>query len=180
MKTNLQEIDMHKLIKKAILVVVILIVLLSMVVGILTSDFNKIKKFDSSNKSPRAMISSMNKSSKNRYYNTEISIDSSNNMANLGDFTFNIGNEKMLIANISLKYKAYTDSNGWMNGNENIKKEILKKSAILRDAIIDTMIGSYDESSSEQRMKREIQRSVNKKISSGEIEEVYFNKFIFQ
>lgn len=180
MKTNLQKIDLHKLIKKAIAVVVGLIIFLSMIVGVLTSDFNKIKKFDSDDKSARAMISSLNKSSKNRYYNTEISIDSSINMANLGDFTFNVGKEKMLVANISLKYKPYENSNKWMNDNKNIKKEIMKKSAILRDAVIDTMIDNYDVSENRQEMKRYIQKNVNKKLSSGEIEEVYFNKFIFQ
>ncbi len=172
------DFNIQEYLKKAIMVVAILIVILGMIVGVLTSDFKKIKKFDSSEKSPRQLVSSIVNSSK--YYNTRISINKDSNIANLGDFTFNVSNKKMLIANISLKYKSNKQSTKWSDNTEEIQQEIMKKGTILRDAVIDTMIGSYDTNANSKRMKREIKRNINKKLSEGEIEEVYFNKFIFQ
>ena len=149
----LNNIDFHTLLKKAVLVVIVLIGILLTIVGVLTSEFNTIKKFDSGGKSPRELMSrTISKASKQ--YNTQISVDTENNMANLGDFTFNIGKDKKLIANISFKYSANKDTN-WFE-DDDIKNEIMKKNIILRDTIINTMIEHTDISASSKRIKREL------------------------
>jgi flagellar basal body-associated protein FliL len=178
MKIDLKNIDKRDIIKKAIIVVSSLIGLLLMTVGVLTSDFNKIKKFDKKDKSARQLISS--KLQYNQLHKTDIEIDSNNNTANLGDFTFNVGEKNILIANISLKFKSNKNNKQWIGDGDDIEQEIVKKSTILKDAVIDTMIGNQYTSADSQGMKREIKRNINTKLSSGEIEEVYFNKFIFQ
>lgn len=179
MKIDLKNIDKRDIIKKAIIVVSSLIGLLLMTIGVLTSDFNKIKKFNTKDKSPRQLISS--KLQYNQLHKTDIDIDSDNNIANLGDFTFNVGEKNILIANISLKFKSNKKSKEWISSSDDIEQEIAKKGGtILRDAVIDTMIGNYDTTADSQRIKREIKRNINTKLSSGEVEEVYFNKFIFQ
>lgn len=178
MKIDLKNIDKRDIIKKAIIVVGSLIGLLLMTIGVLTSDFNKIKKFDKKDKSARQLISS--KLQYNQMHKTDIEIDSNNNTAHLGDFTFNVGEKNILIANISLKFKSNKNNKQWIGDGDDIEQEIVKKSTILKDAVIDTMIGNQYTSADSQGMKREIKRNINTKLSSGEVEEVYFNKFIFQ
>ena len=167
---------MHNLIKKIIIGVVVLIGVLLLVIGVMRSEFGNIKKFDSGGKSARDMMSNFKPGGNG--YSTSVSIGTSS-IANLGDFTFNISSDKKLIANISIKYK----QNGiasWFSDDEKIKNEIIKKGTILRDAVINTMIGNTDARADSKKMRTELKNSINSELVEGQIEEVYFNKFIIQ
>ena len=98
-------------------------------------------------------------------------------MANLGDFTINIADGKKLIANISLKYKDHKESS-WLSGSAT-EAEILKNGPVLRSAVVSAISGS-NATMHNNKMKKNIKDSLNKYLSNGEIEEVYFNKFIIQ
>ena len=169
----------RKIIKKAILIVVSLIVLLLVILGLQTSKFGDIKKYDSK-KSPRETVSKIIRSSTKSSSGMQVTIES-NNIANLGDFVFNISGDRKLIANISLKYKSKKEDGSWFNNNNNeIEKEILKKSVILRDSTIDTMLGSSISTANSEKMRKTVKETLNKNLSNGEVEEVYFNQFIIQ
>ncbi|MDA7816674.1 flagellar basal body-associated FliL family protein [Sulfurimonas sp.] len=170
MKIEIEKINLHKIIKKAIYIVSALILILLATVGVLTSEFKKIKKFDNDKQSLRSMITSIRKGS-NKHYSTKVSVDPTNQTASLGDFTFNIANEKMLILNISMNY---------VENAGDIQEEIETKGDILRDAVINTMLSKFDVNSNEHAMKREIKRELNSELSEGEVDEIYFNKFIYQ
>jgi len=64
--------------------------------------------------------------------------------------------------------------------DENIENEIIKKSVFLRDAAINTMMGNTRAEANSEKIRRELKRELNKNLRCGEIEEVYFNKFIIQ
>ena len=104
---------------KASIVVASLIGILLLILGIQSSKFGKIKKYDEKGNSPRHMMSGTIGSSRRSSDNMKIKIES-DSVANLGDFTFNISGNRKLIAKISLKYKPNSDA-GWFNGNKNIK-----------------------------------------------------------
>ena len=86
----------------------------------------------------------------------------------------------MLIADISLKYKPVTDDSSWFSSEDNIENELLKKSVILRDTAINTIMGDSIETADSDKMRYLLQDSLNNKLLHGEVEEVYFNKFIIQ
>jgi len=171
------QIDKIKIIKNASLIVLALIVILLLILGIKSSKFGKIKKYDIEDESPREMMSHYRHPS-NKSNGMQVTIRS-NTEANLGDFTFNISGDRKLVANISLKYKPNREDDSWFNNKDSIKKEILKKSVILRDAAINTMLGHSANVDSEQ-MRKALKNTLNKNLSSGKIEEVYFNQFIIQ
>lgn len=172
------QIDKEKIIKNAIIIVLSLIVILLLVLGVLNSEFTKLKKYDVDGKSPResaynrTILSSLSNGMK-------VSLIS-DNRANLGDFVFNISGDKKLIANISIKYKPVKDESSWFSNSDEIKQEILKKGVILRDATIDTMLGYSTASANNEKMREKLKETLNKNLSSCEIEEVYFNEFIIQ
>ncbi|MCF6310727.1 MAG: flagellar basal body-associated FliL family protein [Sulfurimonas sp.] len=168
------QINKRKIIiKNASIVVLLLIILLLMVLGVQNSDFGKIKKYNSKDGSPRDMMTKFINSS-----GMQVTV-ANNNMANLGDFTFNIAGDRKLIANISLKYKSIKDDS-WFSGGDETKKEILNKSAILRDAAINTMLGSSVATANSKKMRKALRNTLNNNLSSAEVEEVYFNEFIIQ
>ena len=98
-------------------------------------------------------------------------------MANLGDFSMNVNGGKILTANISLKYKD-KPSSSFFSSNDT-KAEIIQKGAILRSAVINAIHGSHTTANSD-KIKDEIKHNLNQHLSEGEVEEVYFNKFIIQ
>lgn len=173
---------MHKIIKTLISIVVTLIVLLILAYGVSKSDFTKIKKYDSED-SVRSSISQAPPSSvkraiaKERFYTTKVKIKDGS-MASLGDFTLNISGDRKLTANISLKFKE-NKGNSWMSG-KSVEQEILNKGDVLRSAVINIISNDESATVSNKRMKEELVKSMNKYLSNGEIEEVYFNKFIIQ
>ncbi|MDY0123694.1 flagellar basal body-associated FliL family protein [Sulfurimonas sp.] len=172
------EIDRVKVIKNAIIVVLSLITVLVLILGVLSSDFTKLQKYDVAAKSPResaynrTILSSLSNGMK-------VSI-SSDSKANLGDFVFNISGDKKLIANIAIKYKPVKDENSWFSDSDEIKHEILKKGVILRDATINTLLGYSAANANNEQMREKLKETLNKNLSSCEIEEVYFNQFIIQ
>ncbi len=169
------RINRREILKKASLVVASLIVILLLILGVKSSDFGKIAKYDQQDKSsPRERMSKSSFLSRNGMQVVIVS----DNMANLGDFTFNISGDRKLIANIALKYKA--NDTGWFSSKNDIKKEIIKKSVVLRDAAIDTMLGNSVETANSDTIRTALKNTLNKKLSEGEIEEVYFNQFIIQ
>lgn len=179
MKINFNTTDIRNLVKKMILSIISLIMLLLVIIGIRQSDFTKIKKYDNNDKSPREAIYNPNKITFN-YYTTKVTLNDENSLANLGDFVFNVAEERKLIANISLKYKQKNKIEEWIKSDSDIREEIIKKSVILRDAIINTMIGSTNATINSKKMRNDLKENINKILSSGEIEEVYFNSFILQ
>ncbi|MCK9472819.1 flagellar basal body-associated FliL family protein [Sulfurimonas sp.] len=172
------QIDRVKIIKNAILVIVSIIVILLLVLGVLNSSFNKLKKYDIETKI-----------SKDNFFSRAVSSSLSNSMevtiisateANLGDFVFNISGKEKLIANISIKYKLTNKSSSWLNGNSDAKDEILKKGVILRDATINAMLGYSSANINSEKMRKKIKNILNNNLSNTEVEEVYFNQFIVQ
>jgi len=151
-----------------------IIIILLLALGIQDSDFGNIKKYDSSGKSPREMMTKFINSS-----GMQVSI-TNDEVANLGDFVFNIAGDRKLIANKSLKYKSTVKDNSWFRNKDDIKKEIIKKSVILRDATIHTMLGNPIATANSEKMRKELKDTLNKNLSTGEVIEVYFNKFIIQ
>lgn len=173
------RINRREIIKKASIFILSLIVILLLILGVQTSKFSDIKKYDSQDKSPRDIMAQAKRSSI-RSNGLEVTIKS-DTIANLGDFTFNIADDKKLVANISLKYKANDEDSSWFgDNNDKIKNEILKKSVILRDAAINTMLGSSTADVNSEKMRKTLKETLNKNLSSGEVEEVYFNQFIIQ
>ena len=63
---------------------------------------------------------------------------------------------------------------------EKYKEEILKKSVILRDAAINTMLGNSVATANSKKMRKALKDTLNEQLSDSEIEEVYFNQFIIQ
>ncbi|MCF6340466.1 MAG: flagellar basal body-associated FliL family protein [Sulfurimonas sp.] len=163
-----------QIIKTVSTIVFSIIVLLLLALGVKNSDFGNIKKYDNSGKSPRDMITKSISSS-----GMQVSI-TNDEIANLGDFIFNIAGDRKLIANISLKYKSNTKDNSWFGSKDDIKKEILKKSVILRDSTINTMLGNPIATANSEKMRKELSDTLNKNLSTGKVIEVYFNKFIIQ
>lgn len=184
------QIDKDRLrhiVKQLITGIVVVIFLLLTAIGVISSDFNKIKKFDASDNKNKTEAShkkeAMNAKVKHQFHRAKsmkIELNRDNSIANLGEFTFNISEDKKLIANISIKYKAKKSS--WFSfvNDKNIKEELLKKSVILRDATIDTMIGNANANANSKQMRADLKNNINEVLVEGEIEEVYFNKFIIQ
>ena len=179
MRININKRKLRIFIKKAIFSISLLIMLLLIIIGMKQSDFSNIKKYNKDDKAFKEVDYNPKKLTI-KYYNTKITINEENSLANLGDFVFNVAGDKKLIANISLKFKSYKKDQSWIIGDDSIKNEILFKNAVLRDAIIDTMIGSSNATINNKRMREEIKNSINKKLSKGQIEDVYFNEFILQ
>jgi flagellar basal body-associated protein FliL len=148
------------------------------------SDFNNLKKYDEQDNSlsnVRAEMRSPSKQklkiAKERYYSKMVKVQSST-MANLGDFTMNISGDRKLVTNISLKYKNNEDDS-WLGDNK-AEEEIINKGDVLRSAVINAISGSENVRVSNSRMKKDLVENINKYLSDGEVEEVYFNKFIIQ
>ncbi|QOY53653.1 flagellar basal body-associated FliL family protein [Candidatus Sulfurimonas marisnigri] len=179
MKININAITLRNFVKKTIFAVISLIILLLIIIGVRQSDFTNIKKYDSDDKSPREVVYNPNKITLN-YYTTKVTLNNENSLANLGDFVFNVAGDRKLIANISLKYKSNNTSENWIQSDNNAGEEIVKKSVVLRDAIINTMIGNHNATVNSKKMRNDLKENINKNLSSGEIEEVYFNSFILQ
>ena len=167
-----------KIIKIMLTIILLLIGLLIIIIGIQQSDFSKIKKYDQKSSGGFAGLAASRDSDKTRH-DRSVRIQG-DNMATLGDFNFNIAGDKTLIANITLKYKANEDRASWFESKKDIEAEILKKSILLRDAAINTMIGNDRASIDSKRLRRELKKNINKNLSCGEVEEVYFNKFLIQ
>lgn len=174
----------EKVVKILIGIIATLIVAMLLIYGASKSDFSKIQKYDEKDNSISDVRSRMKgpseqkeKIAKERYYTTKVKIKEGS-MANLGDFTVNISGDRQLITNISLKFKEKT-SNSWLSGGS-VEEEIIVKGDMLRSAVIHTISGSENATVSNNRMKKELVNNINNYLSDGEVEEVYFNRFIIQ
>jgi len=172
--------DIKKIIRLFIVIIVVLLLIAITAYGVLNSNFTKLKKYDEVDKSPREQMNlpsskMKQKIAKERYYTTKVKV-LSKDLASLGDFSLNMADGRILTANISLKYKS--KSEGWFS-SDNAQKEILKKAPVLRNAVINAMHGSRAISNSDD-VKDGIKDGLNSYLSEGEVEDVYFNKFIIQ
>jgi len=165
------------------LILAVLLVLL-IIHGVSTSNFTNLKKYENEDYSISNVRDNMQhplkrkqEFAKERFYTNRVTIKSST-MANLGDFTVNIAGDKKLILNISLKYKN-KDGDKWLVTN-GIKNEILDKGDVLRDAVIHTFSNSNSARATNNKMKKELIKNINAYLSEGEIEDVYFNRFLIQ
>jgi len=174
----------QKAIRILIGIIVTLIVIMLLAYGVSKSDFSNIKKYDEKDNSISDIRSRMKAPSKlkvkiaeEKYYTTKVRIKEGG-MANLGDFTVNISGNRRLTTNISLKFKE-KKGNSWLSGNS-VEDEIVAKGDVLRSAVINTISGSKNASVSNSLMKKELVNNINKYLADGEVEEVYFNRFIVQ
>lgn len=174
------KINRRKILINASYGVAALIVILLLILGIQSSDFTKLQKYDIEGKAPRESISS-NKAVPTSVLRNGMQVTiGSDNQANLGDFVFNISGDRKLITNISMKYKSSKKRGSWFSDKNDIKEEILKKSVILRDSTINTMLGYSMVNANNEVMRKALQETLNKNLEYSEVEEVYFNQFIIQ
>lgn len=173
MKTNTK-----KVLKIIMLLILFILVIYGIFIGLRSSDFTNLKKYNTNGKSPREMMSEFIHSDNGNNYSTRVTIQN-DTVANLGDFEFNIAGDKKLVANISLKYYQYNEENSF-NDDNSIKKEILNKAVILRDTAINTMLGSTKARADNDRMREDLKNAINKNLKNGQVKEIYFNKFIIQ
>lgn len=157
------------LLKRTIIIIISIIVLLSLFLGIQRSDFSKLKKYDNG-KSLGAFFGSKGDT-------VEVSIVNKNEI-NLGDFVFNVEEDKKLLANISIIYKPKNGTSFMGNSGD----EFIKKGVLLRDATINAMIESrnIETNINNDRIKDKIKNKLNNILDNSAVEEVYFNKFIIQ
>lgn len=172
------QIDRVKILKNTIIIIISLIVILSLVLGVLNSDFSKLKKYDIKTTTSKVNFFERDASSSLNSA-MQVSVISATE-ANLGDFVFNISGNEKLIANISIKYKPINETDSWFESSSNAKDEILKKGVILRDATIDAMLGYSAANANSEKMRKKIKDRLNDNLSKLEVEEVYFNQYIVQ
>ena len=153
----------------------LILFLVGIAYGINSSDFSKIKKYDEPDSTPKDVPISKEKQryAAARNYSTAVKVQG-NGMISLGDFTMNVADGKLLTANISVKYKDNTKS--WFDGEES---DLVSKSSVLRNSVINAMHGSNAHTNSND-VKDKIRNNLNKHLSDGQVEAVYFNKFIIQ
>lgn len=173
------RINRRKIIKNAVLAVFSLIIILLLILGMLNSNFTNIKKYDKDDTNSRMSDSSKKASFYDQSSNMQVVIET-DGVANLGDFVFSISTQKKLIANISFTYKSNKKDASWFDSDAKIKDEIVKKGTILRDATINTLLLNSSVAADNEEMREAIKESLNKNLSSGKVEEIYFNKFIIQ
>lgn len=163
----------NKYIRMLITIISVSLVILILIYGASQSDYSNLKKNDA-NSGFGAGSEFKEKAARNAHSNHQVTIES-DNMANLGDIVVNIAGNKKLITNISL---AFEKKHKWKSDSE-VEKEILGKGVILRNAVITNVSGQHI-SANNNKIKRIVKESLNKKLSDGEVVEVYFNTFIIQ
>jgi len=169
--------DTNKLLKNIGFGLGTIIFLLGIAYGIGQSDFTKIKKYDENKAAIRSDMSiskSKQKFAKSRRYSNEVEVFS-NGMVSLGDFIINIADSRKLVANISVKY---SNDEKWYDLSHE-SDEMQEKSIVLRNAVINALYGVTAETNSD-KIKDKIKHNLNGYLSTGKVEEVYFNKFIIQ
>lgn len=170
---------MKKIFKTIIILIILALIAFGIYVGIKNSEFANLKNRDRSDtKSLRERMAEVFHSGDKSYFTTKVTIKS-DSVANLGDFEFNISDDRKLVANISLKYYGYNKESAF-NDDDSIKKEILDKAVILRDTAINTMLGSTEARADNDRMRENLKNAINKNLKNGQVKDVYFNKFIIQ
>lgn len=168
-----------KTIKRLILLLLFIAAIYGIYIGVKNSEFANLKNRNkSSTKSLKEIMAEFFHEGDNNYFTTKVTIKS-DSVANLGDFEINISGDRKLVANISLKYYSYNKESKF-NDDTSVKKEILKKDIILRDAAINTILGGTKIRADNDKMRENIRDALNKKLQNGQVKEVYFNKFIIQ
>jgi len=167
---------MKKAFRIFIYTILTLIILALLAYGVSKSDFTNIKKYDDG-KDPNSATGFKTRAAQKRQYSREVKIESDNS-ANLGDFTISVSNRKKLIANISLTFKE-NNKYDWLLG-KSVNGEIVDKGDILRNSVIQTMSNSGYSNPNNENMKNRLKDNINKHLSNGQVEEVYFNRFILQ
>ena len=155
--------------KNIIITIILIVVVLLLILGVQNSDFSKLKKYNIS-KSQGGFFGSKADS-------VEVSIVNKNQV-NLGDFVFNVAENRKLIANISIIHKPKNSANLIDNASD----EFIKKGTFLRDATINAMLESknFEMNVNNNKIKDNIKNRLNKNLENSVVEEVYFNKFIIQ
>lgn len=174
------KINRRKILINASYTVAALIMILLLILGIKSSDYTKLKKYDIEDKTLAESMSGYRTVVASVLRNGMQVTIGSDSRANLGDFVFNISGDKKLITNISIKYKSSGKRGSWFSDKNDMKEEILKKSVILRDSAINTMLGYSMADANNEVMRNALKRTLNKNLEYSEIEEVYFNQFIIQ
>lgn len=168
----------RKVLQVAIFIIVTAIVLILLAYGVSKSDFSKIKKYDELDTDSNTPVSALKaKLIKELYYTKKVKIIN-NSTANLGDFTVNLSDKDQLVMNISIKFRGQK-SDSWLGG-DSIKQEILDKGDVLRNSVIYTISNNRYATVKNDALKRKLVQNMNKYISKGEIEALYFNRFIIQ
>ena len=169
----------RKLIKIMSMMILFLMMVLMIILGIQESEFSKIKKYDKDNGGGKSFSNMVVPGrTKQKTFSSSVTIEG-NSRANLGDFRFNVDEDKTLVANISLVYKSTKKDDDWF-GSDDIEEELVKKSILLRDAAINTMIGNKRATIESRKIRNELKKNINENLKCGEVEEVYFNKFLIK
>lgn len=167
----------NKFLKNSAYILGALLLLIGIAYGVGQSDFTKIKKYDENKAVKRndmPISKSKQKFTKSRRYSNKVEVFS-NGIVSLGDFMINIADSRKLIANISVKYN--NDEKWYDLSHES--DEMQAKSIVLRNAVINALYGVTAETNSD-KIKDKIKYNLNGYLSTGKVEEVYFNKFIIQ
>ena len=170
---------LENIIKTAIKVIVVFIILLLLAYGVSKSDFNNIKKYDEKDDSQRTelpMSKQKSKSAQERRFSTKVVI-SGGDLANLGDFELNIQGGKKLVMNMSLKFKDNNKNKGWFSSSD-VKQEIVTKGVVLRSTVIDTLSHYNNVDINNEKMQESLIQNMNNYLSEGEVEQIYFNKYL--
>lgn len=168
------KINRRKILEIATIAVLSLIIILLLILGIQSSNFTMSREYNVGTK-PQKVITAY-RALRNGMQVTIVD----DSIANLGDFVFNISGDRKLVANIAIKYKSTKNDTYFFNNQDDVKNEILKKSVILRDATINTMLGYSIADPNDEEMREKLRDTLNKNLANSEIEEVYFNKFIIR
>ena len=169
--------DIKKILIRIAYTIGTIVILIWIAYEVINSDFSKIKKYDEDDKTPRKdmpISKEKQRYAAARYYTTAVEVKD-NGMISLGDFTMSLSNGKVLTANISVQYK--NNSNWFAKAKE--ESDIVSKSGVLRNSVINAIHGT-SASTNSQDVKDRIKQNLNQYLSDGEVEEVYFNKFIIQ
>jgi len=168
----------NNIVQKLIRIVVSLIILLLLAYGVSKSDFNNIQKYDADDDSKKIdlpMSKQKIKHAQKLRFSTKVVVNS-DTMANLGDFELNIKGGKKLVMNMSMKFKN-NKKDSWLSSND-AKNEIIKKGVVLRSSVIDTLSHYNNVDINNDKMQKSLIQNMNNYLSDGEIEKIYFNKYI--
>lgn len=168
-------LNRKKTIKIISIIILILIVALLLIVAMKGSNYGSLKKYDTASK-PKQMMGGFTSS---HVAKSKVTIVG-DGVANLGEFTFSLSDDRWLEADISVKYRSHVRDNSLFGSSDKTGNELIVKSDILRDAAITTMLGDLVDTANSDKIKESLKETLNKKLYNGEIEEVYFNKFIIK
>lgn len=174
MKALLSDKKIQRLIIWTVAIIILAIILVLVIIpGVQNSQFSKLKKYGSEASIGEA-LKRKQEISDSRFYQTKGFLESEDaQIYRIGDFTINVRgkSQQKVILNLSVQY-----------GNSDVPKELESKNPVIRNAIISTVSDAqYLQSrSGKELLKERLKDDLNQVVGSGEITDVYFNRFLIQ